>query len=113
MSKPTIDYTNLDGNIFSVAAAASRALRHAGQSDKVTEMQDRITSSGSYTEALAVIMEYVDFTTDDESPRDYYSEAWDDPYYDEYSCEYCGQACDGSYCDEHNNPVCEDCYNED
>ena len=49
----------VDGNIFAVLGAASRALRRAGLPEKVKEMQDRASAARSYDEALAVILEYV------------------------------------------------------
>jgi len=35
-------------------------LKRAGQNDKATEMSERVMSSGSYDEALSIIMEYVE-----------------------------------------------------
>jgi len=58
--KPTV-HGPVDGNIFAVMAATSRALKRAGLRDKVAEMQKKVTSSGSYSEALGVCMDYVDF----------------------------------------------------
>ena len=56
--KPTV-LGPVNGNIFAVMAAASRALKKAGLD--TAEMQERVTSSGSYDEALGICMEYVDF----------------------------------------------------
>jgi len=60
MSKPIVKGP-VDGNIFAVMGAVSRALKDAGQRDKVAEMQERVTSSRSYEEALRVCVEYVEF----------------------------------------------------
>ena len=49
-----------DGNIFNLLGIASRTLRRAGQKDEAMEMQQRVYSSGSYGEALNIIMDYVD-----------------------------------------------------
>ena len=63
--KPQVKLENLSGNIFAVQGAAVEALRKAGQRDKIKEMRERVTSSGSYDNALCVIMEYVDFSDGD------------------------------------------------
>lgn len=48
-----------DGNIFNIMGLAAKTLKRAGMSDAAKEMQSRVTSSGSYDEALAIISEYV------------------------------------------------------
>ena len=50
----------IDGNAFTIMGAVTRALKKAGQGDKVTEYQARATS-GDYNNLLAVSMEYVEF----------------------------------------------------
>jgi len=60
MSKPVVKGP-VDGNIYSVMGAVSRALKDAGQRDKVGKMQTRVMSSSSYDEALSICMEYADF----------------------------------------------------
>ena len=60
MTKPVVTGP-VDGNIFAVMGAVSRALKDAGQRNKVSEMQNRIMSSSSYDEALRICMEYADF----------------------------------------------------
>ena len=53
----------VDGNIYGVIAAAARALRDDRKpKELVDEMSNRVFASGSYTEALSIIMEYVEFT---------------------------------------------------
>ena len=59
MNKPVIEGP-VDGNIFAILGAARKALKRAGQRDKVEEMTTRVTSSKSYYQALAIIMDYVD-----------------------------------------------------
>ena len=49
-----------DGNIFGILGRASRLLKGTGQKDQAEEMFRRVTSSGSYEEALHIISEYVD-----------------------------------------------------
>lgn len=68
--KPQVKLENLSGNIFAVQGAAVEALRKAGQRDKIKEMRERVTSSGSYDNALCVIMEYVDFSDGDDDDID-------------------------------------------
>ena len=46
---------------------ASRTLKQNGMRDEAHEMCDRITKSGSYSEALGIIGEYVNITDDSES----------------------------------------------
>jgi len=58
--KPNCKLTGENGNIFNLAAIASKALRKAGQEDKVKEMQNKVIKSGNYEAAIAVLMEYVE-----------------------------------------------------
>ncbi len=55
----------IDGNAFAVLGAVSRALREAGQGDRVEEFMARATS-GDYRHLLAVSMEYVDFDLEED-----------------------------------------------
>lgn len=64
--KPTAPLIGEDGNIFNLIGIAARTLRHAGQGDRADEMWKRVTQSGDYYKALAVIGEYVEFG---EAPR--------------------------------------------
>jgi hypothetical protein len=57
--KPKMQLLGQDGNIFAIMGRASALLRAAGQSDKAKEMFERVTSSGSYDEALCSVSEYV------------------------------------------------------
>ena len=58
--KPAMRLEGRDGNIFSILGRAARLLKGAGQKDQAEEMFRRVTSSGSYGEALHIISEYVD-----------------------------------------------------
>ena len=60
MSKPVIS-SDINGNIFAVLGAASMVLKRNALQDKAKEMSDRVQKSESYDQALAIIMEYVDF----------------------------------------------------
>ncbi len=58
--KPEVKLVGENGNIFNLAAIASKALKLEGLYEEAADMQERIFSCGSYDEALQVIMEYVD-----------------------------------------------------
>ena len=58
--KPDCPLIGQDGNIFNILGRASRLLKEAGQKGQADEMFRRVTSSGSYEEALHIISEYVD-----------------------------------------------------
>lgn len=58
-NKPDCKLIGEDGNIFNLMARASRTLRENDLSEEAKEIRERITSSGSYDEALCIIGEYV------------------------------------------------------
>ena len=58
-NKPDCKLIGEDGNIFNLMARAARTLRENDLSEEAQEMRERITSSGSYDEALCIIGEYV------------------------------------------------------
>ena len=60
MEKPKMNLIGEDGNIFAILGRARRALRQAGMADEAKEMFDRVTSCGSYDEALNIVSEYVE-----------------------------------------------------
>ena len=57
--KPKSPLIGADSNIFNLMGIASRTLKKAGMRDAATEMYERVTASGSFDEALAIIMDYV------------------------------------------------------
>lgn len=57
--KPDCPIIGADGNIFNIMGIASRTLKRSGMPDDAKEMCERVTGSGSYHEALNIIMEYV------------------------------------------------------
>ena len=59
-NKPFAPIIGADGNVFNLIGICSRALKTAGYPDKAKEMTDRITSSGSYDEALSIMCEYIE-----------------------------------------------------
>ena len=58
--KPKCPLIGSDGNIFNLLGMASRTLRENGMSEQAKEMQSRVTASGSYSEALDILDEYVE-----------------------------------------------------
>ena len=63
------DYISWDEYFMGIA---SKTLKRNGMSNDAKEMCDRITSSGSYDEALSIIDEYVEITSaDDEETEDF------------------------------------------
>ena len=58
-ARPKMELAGHDGNIFGILGRASRLLKGAGQQEQADEMFRRVTSSGSYEEALRIISEYV------------------------------------------------------
>lgn len=53
----------VEGNAFAIMGAVRRALKQAGQGDKVAEYIKRALS-GDFDNLLAVSLEYVDFDLD-------------------------------------------------
>lgn len=58
--RPKMNLLGEDGNIYSIMGRASGLLKENGQDAEATEMIERVTSSGSYEEALGIISEYVE-----------------------------------------------------
>ena len=59
MEKPVVKLIGEDGNIFNLLGICIRALKKNGQRDLVPEMVEKVTSSNSYEEALAALLDYV------------------------------------------------------
>ena len=64
--KPKCPLIGSDGNIFCLLGMASRTLRENGMKEQAKEMQNRVTASGSYSEALNIIGEYVEICSAEE-----------------------------------------------
>lgn len=58
--KPECPLIGQDGNIFNLMGIASKTLKRNDMAEESKEMCSRVTSSGSYEEALGIIMEYVE-----------------------------------------------------
>lgn len=50
----------VDGNVFSIMGAVSRALKKAGQYEQAKAYQEAVLSCDSYDKALRLTMEYVE-----------------------------------------------------
>lgn len=68
--KPDCALIGQDGNIFNLLGIASHTLKQNGMADEAKEMCSRVTSSGSYCEALNIIGEYVNITDGSEQSDD-------------------------------------------
>lgn len=64
--KPECPLIGQNGNIFVLMGIASNTLKENDMAEQAKEMCGRITSSGSYDEALCIISEYVEVTSIDE-----------------------------------------------
>lgn len=64
--KPRCPLIGSDGNIFNLLGMASRTLRENGMREQAQEMQSRVTASGSYSEALNILGEYVEICSAEE-----------------------------------------------
>jgi urease gamma subunit len=58
--KPVCKLIGQDSNVFNLMSKVSRVLKKNNLHDQAKEMTDRIFSSVSYDEALAIISEYVE-----------------------------------------------------
>ena len=65
--KPDCELIGQDSNIFNLMGIAARTLRENGLDEQAKEMIDKVTSSGSYNEALLAISDYVNIVGPDES----------------------------------------------
>ena len=68
--KPDCELIGQDGNIFNLMGIASHTLKQNGMADEAKEMCSRVTSSGSYCEALNIIGDYVNITDGSEQSND-------------------------------------------
>lgn len=67
--KPDCPLIGQDGNIFNLAGIASLTLKEHGMEEQAEEMKERIYSSRSYSEALNIIGDYVNITSQDEMEK--------------------------------------------
>ncbi len=64
--RPKCPIIGSDGNIFNIMGIASKTLNRNDMAEESREMCSRVTSSGSYEEALGIIMEYVEPCSEEE-----------------------------------------------
>lgn len=58
--KPKAKLIGENGNVFNLLSICTIALNNAGYRDKAKKLSDEVMSSGSYDEALSLMMNYVD-----------------------------------------------------
>jgi hypothetical protein len=58
--KPQCRLVGEDGNIFFILGRVRQTLKASGENEQAQEVSQRVMASGSYDEALRIIMEYVD-----------------------------------------------------
>lgn len=101
-NKPNVKLVGQDGNIFNLVSIASRALKYAGLRNEAKEMQDRVFKSASYADAIAIILEYVDESSDIDIEDD-------EDDVEEYDCEDCGAPIDREEYEDYGH-LCKECY---
>ena len=69
-NRPLCPIIGADGNIFNILGMASRTLKENGMPDEAKEMYSRVTSSGSYEQALCIITEYITPCSQEELDED-------------------------------------------
>lgn len=67
--RPKLQLLGHDGNIFSILGDASKLLKNAGMTAQANEMTERVSKSGNYYKALAIISEYVETELSDHRER--------------------------------------------
>ena len=68
--KPKCPIIGANGNIFNILGIASRTLKDNGMTEEAAEMYNRVTSSGSYEEALCIITDYITPCSQEELDED-------------------------------------------
>lgn len=59
MEKPEAKILGADGNIFTLLAIASSALKKEGLNDQAKEMFDKAIKTDAYESAINIILEYI------------------------------------------------------
>ena len=59
-SKPSVQLSGADGNIFNLMGLCARALRKAGQEEEAKQLSKEVMTADSYDSALQVLMKYCD-----------------------------------------------------
>lgn len=58
--KPQSPLVGSNGNIFNLMGIATKSLKEVGMDKEAEEMFERVTKSGSYEEALNILVDYVE-----------------------------------------------------
>jgi len=74
--KPMCPLIGANGNIFNILGIASRTLKENGMAEEAAEMYNRVTSSGSYDEALCIITDYITPCSQEELDEDSLSQQY-------------------------------------
>ena len=74
--KPMCPIIGANGNVFNILGMASRTLKENDMADEAQEMYSRVTSSGSYEEALGIITEYITPCSQEELDEDSLSQQY-------------------------------------
>ena len=74
--KPMCPIIGANGNIFNILGIASRTLKDNGMTEEAAEMHNRVTSSGSYEQALCIITEYITSCSQEELEEDSLSQQY-------------------------------------
>jgi len=56
----TVELVGTDGNIFALIGKVSREMKKQGYVEEAKQMTQEVTSSGSYDEALQILMKWVE-----------------------------------------------------
>jgi hypothetical protein len=68
--KPKVQLVGQDGNVFNLLGLCVNGLKKAGQHKEAQELQSRVLKSGSYEEALSIMLEYVEDSGEDSEEGD-------------------------------------------
>lgn len=69
LKKPDCPLIGQDSNVFNLMGIASRTLKRNGLAEQAKEMCEKITSCGSYDEALCIMGDYVNITSVEDGPE--------------------------------------------
>lgn len=59
-TKPFVQLTGEDGNVFFIIGRCGKALKRAGLSEQAEEFYEKCHAAGSYDEVLQLAMDYCD-----------------------------------------------------
>lgn len=65
-AKPLCPLIGQNSNVFNLVGIAARTLKQHGMNTEAKEMSDRVFACGSYEEALGIMGEYVEITSEED-----------------------------------------------